>query len=258
NIRKAWMPEVRILHDHPDFSFVEPRFQLIVEQCRCVYGGLCFPASHGDSRIVDVAGNDLPLGAQQCVLRPRQINLRAGGGARGSDDCGALEVVERADWRRVPDHVDGYVCSRPSDVTEFCRVITDSVAAEHLLRGKVLHRDRNHRSVTRRNFREVVYGIEPTGTGHVRDEDFRSAGDETAKMIGCELAIERVCTSRTVPENDPNGLAGKTVRGSRTVRSKCNAGKGADHCASAPSEYPTLGGHGLPPSATRPSVFDRL
>src|SRR5262249_53708779 len=152
------------------------------------------------------------------------------------DDCVALEVVERADWRRVPDHVDRHVCSRSSDVTEFCRVITYPIASQHLLRGKILHRHRNHRSVTRRNFIEVVYGIEPTGTGHVRDEDFRSAGDETAKMIGCELAIERVCTSRTVPDNNPNGLAGKIIRGSRTVRSKCNAGKSADDCASTSFE----------------------
>src|SRR5262249_24913197 len=160
-------------------------------------------------------------------------------------------------WCRVPDHVDGHVCSRSTDETEFCGIITYAVAPDHLRRGKVMQRHRNQRSVARCHFVDVVCGSEAASAWHVRDEEGRIAGYETAEMFGCELAIERVCTRRTVPDNNSNGLASEIVRGSRTVRNKYNPGKCADDCASAPSQNPRLRSHCLPPRGTGSSVLGR-
>src|SRR5712671_3623127 len=258
NTRKNGMPEVRILDNDPDFSFVEPRFELTVEERRCNYAGLRFAASHGDARLISVAGDDFPFCTEQRVLRARQVSMRPGVVRRASDDFVPLEVVERLDWRRVPDCMDGYICRRSSDVTEFCCIVTYTFRSQHLLQSNVLHGHGNHRPIARRNFIEVVCGIEPRRTGHVGNYKFWVAGYETTKMHGRELSIESVCTGRTVADNDPNGLAAEEFSGGGTVRSKDNGGKGAADCTSPVFNNATVGRHWRSSSAIQAIVFASL
>ena len=207
------MPEIRVLDHDLDLALFEPWPELLVEQCRWRDRGLDFSALHGDARFIValVAADDLPLGPDQCVLRPRQIVVGSAGADAAGNHLVLLDRLDRLSRCGVPDHMNRHVGGRATDVVELGRVIADAAHAACLGRGQVLLHDGDHRSVARRGLLHIVHGIEARSARHVGDDDGGLAGDEAAEVLRGKLAVERIAAGGAARNDDAHLLAGESA-----------------------------------------------